>query len=129
MRQDHDHGEWPDPQTVFHPLSALDAALAARLVERYQEVLERDLVVEEQKYSSGYAPPLIEVGAESDGDRVLRASFGGGVATAGWDGTEEDALAVVEDLAVSAAENASHDYWLDGGWRTRTTAAEADPDQ
>jgi hypothetical protein len=121
VRTSADDKGWPDPLTTFRPLSKLNDALAAQLVGQYLEVLDRELSDNERAYAKSFPAPLIEVGTEPGGECLLRISFGGGMTCVGWDGGEDDAVAVVNDLAINPAENASGDYWLDGGWRSQTT--------
>jgi hypothetical protein len=68
----------------------VDGRFAARLIDQHVRVLRGGLTVEEREYASRYKPPLIEVGTQPDGGRLLRVLFGGGVTMTDWDGTQEE---------------------------------------
>ncbi len=120
--QDEEERPWPDAETVFTPLVHADRALAERLVARFTQVLHEALSGGEPEYATGYGPPQVEVGTEPGGEQLLRISFGGGVTLMEWDGTEENADAIIQGVAANDAYGASADYWLVEGWRTRPTS-------
>lgn len=49
--------------------------------------------------------------------------MGGNETITEWDGTREDAINTIDDVAMSDSYNASGDYWLTRGWRTRTLSS------
>ena len=93
-----EEGLWPHPRTVFTPLSTVDPALAAQLVDQFLEFVRAPLTVEECEYTDRNATPRIDVGTEPDGERLLRISFAGAATLMGWDGTQDEASSLVAGL-------------------------------
>ncbi len=129
VTQDEAERPWPHPATTFTPLVAVDRALAQRLEARFVGVLQGELTALEREYASRYRSPQIELGTQPGGEQLLRISFGGAVTLMEWDGTGEDAEAIICGVAANDAYGASADYWRVEGWRTRPTSTGQEGDE
>ncbi|MGH9164431.1 MAG: hypothetical protein ACRDZW_02815, partial [Acidimicrobiales bacterium] len=80
------------------------------------------LTAEEWAFALEATAPKVRFGRGEDGDVVLVVTYYGGTTEfGGWDGSVEDAEAIVDEHAETAAMNVSDGYWQTGGWRTHTT--------
>lgn len=106
-------------------LSDVDPALATSLLELFEGTLRNSLSEGERNYLETIrAPARLDV-ARVEGTAAIKLTFFGGHTWLGWDGTDDDARSLVQDLAEAAAANVSSDFWVQGeGWLSRTDYGE-----
>lgn len=108
------------------PLEVEEPVLAARLVDQFRSELRTHLTDDELEFLDSLVDePRLDV-ALLDGTRALRITYFGGHSSIGWDGTADDALGIVTELAESFAGSISSHHWHHAeGWRSWQNGADS----
>ena len=120
------HGS--DPESVdfnaatFRPLGDRHPELAANLAERFVRRFLREAGLSANRYDEAREMLSIDEGTTPLGHSLLRLSFAftGSTTTTEWDGTDEDAEALVVHTAQTLAEDVDADRAMFGpsGWES-----------
>jgi hypothetical protein len=104
----------------YGEVERLEPPLVQQLAKRFTAAVRAALEPAEAAFLDDTGPPMI-TSVILNGTLHLAIALYGERTLIEWDGTEDDALQIVDDCVESAAANISDGYWMTGGWNDRTT--------
>ena len=113
MNQSHDNeDEYLDIEAAsYEPLALVDPKLDRRLRDKYVSLFLAESELSEKRYDEAFEMLAISRGVLPDGELVLRVEFPfmGSTSWREWDGSDEEAIASIEEEARTKAYDVGFD--------------------
>jgi len=103
----------------YRPMAECDPGLAERLLEVFIDGFAEAALLRTPDRRAIRANVELEVGADASGHQAIQAGFlfSGHRPASEWDGTADNAAALVDDMARQIADSVSADPHEDDDWR------------